>query len=88
MPDVMNALICAAILVCCVPAAFVMPHRGMWLARLTVWAIVLWCGWWVACALYAWAQTNALVLMVNLLLLTVLLAGRKDIMGLLRRAAR
>lgn len=88
MPDLLNALICAAILVCTVPAAFAMPHRGMWLARLTVWAIVLWCGWWLGGALYAWAQANVLVLLVNLLLLAVLLGRRREIMGLLRSAAR
>jgi len=88
MPDVVNALICAAILMCTVPAAFAMPHRGMWLARLTVWAIVLWCGWWLGCTLYDWAQANVLVLLVNLLLLAVLLGRRHQIMGLLRRAAR
>jgi hypothetical protein len=86
MPDIVNALFCAAILVCTVPAAFAMPHRGMWLARLTVWAIVLWCGWWIACLLYAWASANVLVLLVNLLLLSVLVGRRREIMGLLRAA--
>lgn len=88
MPDLLNALICALILVCTIPAAFAMPHRGMWLARLTVWAIALWSGWWIAGAMYAWASANVLVLLVNLLLLSVLVGRRHQIMGLLRKAAR
>lgn len=88
MPDLLNALLCALILVCTVPAAFAMPHRGMWLARLTVWAIVLWCVWWLGGALFTWASANVLVLLVNLLLLSVLVGRRHQIMGLLRRAAR
>lgn len=88
MPDVVNALICAAILVCTVPAAFAMPHRGMWLARLTVWAIVAWCVWWVTGPMFDWSSANVMVLLVNLLLLAVLLGRRHQIMGLLRRAAR
>jgi hypothetical protein len=51
-----------------------------------VWAIVLWCGWWIACLLYAWASANVLVLLVNLLLLSVLVGRRREIMGLLRAA--
>jgi hypothetical protein len=88
MADLLNALICALILMCILPAAFVMPHRGLWLVRLTLWAIALWAGWWLGCALFEWAQANTLIVLLNVLMLTLMLAGGSEIMGTLRRAAR
>lgn len=85
MYDLLNAFVCAALLIGCFPVAVVMKSSGVWLARITLCVIAVTLGLQVLAPFFPWLPSASwLQACFNLLLGMAVLLARREIMAMVR----
>lgn len=85
MLEFMNAAACAVLLFLTFPVAVAMHHSGYWPQRLAFVAVVVLLGLQVVAPVYSWLpEPNWMQAVFNLILLSVVICARSQIMALVR----